>query len=50
MLSLPSGNTAEFMTEFVIPKGTTVLTGIASALIENTTGGGIRWWVPYVGK
>ena len=44
MLSLPTGNTAAHTSQFLISKGSTVLTGKAAALFEQT-GGGIQWWI-----
>jgi len=43
-LSLPPGNTMEYTSAFVIPCGTTVLTGVASPYFGQP-GGGIQWWV-----
>ena len=43
-LSLPPGNTMAYTSAFVIPCGTTVLTGVASPNFKQL-GGGIQWWV-----
>ena len=44
MLSLPPGNTATNTSQFLILKGSTVLSGKAAALFGQT-GGGIQWWI-----
>ncbi|MBQ8293432.1 MAG: hypothetical protein IJX78_06525 [Bacilli bacterium] len=44
MLSLPPGNTAANTSQFLISKGSTVLSGKAAALFGQT-GGGIQWWI-----
>lgn len=44
MLSLPPGNTAVNTSQFLISKGSTVLSGKAAALFGQT-GGGIQWWI-----
>ncbi|MGN0819002.1 MAG: RHS repeat-associated core domain-containing protein [Christensenellaceae bacterium] len=44
MLSLPQGNTAVNTSQFLISKGSTVLSGKAAALFGQT-GGGIQWWI-----
>ena len=44
MLSLPPGNTAANTSQFLISKGSTVLSGKAAVLFGQT-GGGIQWWI-----
>ena len=44
ILSLPPGNTAVNTSQFLISKGSTVLSGKAAALFGQT-GGGIQWWI-----
>jgi len=44
MLSLPPGNTAANTSQFLISKGSTVLSGKAAALFGQT-GGGVQWWI-----
>ena len=44
MLSLPLENTAVNTSTFLIPKGSTVLSGKAAALFGQP-GGGIQWWI-----
>lgn len=44
MLSLPDGNSAEYVSSFVLPKGTKVLSGVAAGMFGQS-GGGIQWWV-----
>ena len=44
MLSLPGSNTAQYTSQFVISKGTTVLSGKAASLFGQI-GGGIQWWI-----
>ena len=43
LLSLPTVNTMEYTSIFLIPNGTQVLTGIAAPLFGQT-GGGVQWW------
>lgn len=45
LLSLPPSNTMENLSEFMLKKGTTVVSGEAAPLFEMS-GGGIQWWVP----
>ena len=44
MLSLPPSNTAAYTSQFLVPKGTTVLSGKAAALFGQPRGG-IQWWI-----
>lgn len=44
MLSLPPGNTAANTSQFLISKGSTVLSGKVAALFVQT-GGGIQCWI-----
>ncbi len=44
VLSLPSGNTAVNTSQFIISKGSTVLSGKAAAMFGQV-GGGIQWWI-----
>ena len=47
LLSLPPGNTMEYTSTFIIPRGTQVLVGKAAPLFGQP-GGGIQWWVSEV--
>ena len=44
LLSLPQENSAVYTSQFLISKGSTVLSGKAAALFGQT-GGGIQWWI-----
>ena len=44
LLSLPPGNTMANTSSFVIPAGTTVLTGVAGPHFRQP-GGGVQWWI-----
>jgi hypothetical protein len=44
MLSLPSVNTAENVSTFVIQKGTSILAGKAAPFFGQH-GGGVQWWI-----
>ncbi len=48
VLSLPASNTMTNTSTFIIPKGTTVLTGKAAPMFGQI-GGGVQWWIPVLG-
>lgn len=48
LLALPNGNTMANTSSFILSKGTTVLAGKAAPLFGHS-GGGIQWWVSYLG-
>ncbi len=48
LLALPDGNTMANTSSFILSKGTTVLAGKAAPLFGHS-GGGIQWWVSYLG-
>ena len=48
LLSLPTGNTMTNTSSFLLPKGTTVLTGKAAPLFGQS-GGGVQWWISVLG-
>ena len=48
MLSLPPNNSAENVSSFVIQKGTSVLSGKAAPMFGQP-GGGLQWWVSFLG-
>lgn len=48
LLSLPASNTMTNTSTFLLPKGTTVLTGEAAPLFGQT-GGGVQWWISVLG-
>jgi RHS repeat-associated protein len=45
LLSIPEGNTMEYLSTFVLSKGTQVLSGIAAPMYDQI-GGGVQWWLP----
>jgi hypothetical protein len=52
MLALPAGNTAAYITKFVIPKGTKILYGTVKSMVDkaefgsHATGGGVQIYIP----